>query len=203
MKKISFEEFEEWLEEQSAFVQRHSFFDAQENFETEDVQFHKGDAKVETLSLAPCVVIEGDLDVGNITWEFDCGLLVVTGDLVCETFDTPFNVIVGGNLIAQDICVNSGNDYALCVGGDIHAETFIENGHYTTVGGKLKAPIVVLLHNVVEAEGGIEGNVYEAPSEETLREIFIADVLDDDGYFDDEKFLGAVKAGRNPLNAEA
>ena len=147
MEKITFEEFDQWQESQSGVVNEEGFFDDGEFFEEEGVQFHKGDLRVANLEVAPCVVVDGNLIIdGEINSPFDQGLLVVTGDLRCQHFSFRFQTVVAGNLYADTIRVDSGCDYALTIGGDIHANSVIEAGHCITVKGHIYSPIIETSH---------------------------------------------------------
>ena len=154
MGKITFEELDQWQESQSGVVNEEGFFDDGEFFEEEGVQFHKGDLRVANLEVAPCVVVDGNLIVeGEINYPFDRGLLVVTGDLKCQHFSFPFPTVVAGNLYADTIRVDSGCDYWLTVGGDIHANSVIEDGHCIKVIGLIHAPVVKSYKNELTVNG--------------------------------------------------
>ena len=147
MEKITFEEFDQWQESQSGVVSEDGFFDDADVFEEEGVQFHHGDLRVANLEVAPCVVVDGNLIVdGEINYPFDRGLLVVTGDLKCQHFSFPFPTVVAGSLYANTVEVDSGCDYWLTVGGDIHANSVVEAGHCIKVSGHIYSPIIKSWH---------------------------------------------------------
>lgn len=143
MNRISFDELNQWTERQGGIISDEGFFDAEEAFEEEGVQFHQGDYSVNTLNVSPCVVVDGNLEVSDeITWEFERGLLIVNGDMRCKTFDFPFAAVITGNLYAEQIRINSCCDYYLTVGGDVHAKSLIEDGHCITVKGEANSPFI-------------------------------------------------------------
>ena len=156
MKKISFEQYNKWATAQGGIIEEDGEFDAEEAFEEEGVQFHKGDFSVDKLNISPCVVVDGDLEVkGEIDWEFERGLLVVNGNLKCKRFRFPFQAIIAGNIEAEDIRINSGCDYYLIVGGDIHAKSVVELGHVITVHGKIYSPEVRSVMNEISVGGKV------------------------------------------------
>jgi hypothetical protein len=68
--------------------------------------------------------------------------LVVNGNLKCVNFDFPFQAVVTGSIYADNIRIDSGCDYYLTVGGDIHAKSVIEDGHVITVLGGVYSPVI-------------------------------------------------------------
>jgi hypothetical protein len=143
MKIISFEEYNEWSENHAGIISEDGFFDDEDVFEEEGVQFHIGNLSVNSLDVSPCVVVDGDLEIAeDITYQFERGLLVVNGNLKCKNFSFPFPTVVTGNIYADSIHVDSGCDYWLTVGGDIHAKSVIEDGHCIKVLGEIHSPII-------------------------------------------------------------
>ena len=107
MNTISFAELDEWLSRQPELIQEHAFFDEADAFEDIGVQFHTGDWTGEVLTAAPVTVIDGNVSVGKISWDYDLGLLLVTGDLHCEHIGRlGIDLVVGGDLIAKSLCLN-------------------------------------------------------------------------------------------------
>ncbi len=164
MKRISFDAFDQWVENLDSDVADDMFFDESEHFEEEGVQFHAGDLHIESLETAPCVVIDGNLTVdGQISNAFDCGLLVVNGNLHCRDFTYSCNTVITGHLFAETIDVNSLNDYALVVGGNIVAKSVVERGHNIRVVGVIDSPVVKSMMNEITANGAAYPRVpYEA-----------------------------------------
>ncbi len=143
MQKISFEQYDDWSNNQVEIIVEDGFFDAEDAFAEEGVQFHEGNLAVDTLDVSPCVVVDGDLEVaGDISYAFERGLLVVKGNLKCKVFSFPFPTVVTGNVYAESINIDSGCDYWLTVGGDVYAESVIENGHQIKILGNVYAPII-------------------------------------------------------------
>ena len=102
MNSISFAAFDEWLSRQPELIQEHAFFDEADAFEDIGVQFHTGDWTGEVLTAAPVTVIDGNVSVGKISWDYDLGLLLITGNLHCEHIGRlGIDLVVGGDLIAK------------------------------------------------------------------------------------------------------
>jgi hypothetical protein len=154
MKKISFEAFDQWVKDSDGIIAEEAFFNESEHFEDEGVHFHEGDLHVAILEIAPCVVVNGDLTVDDdIVNEFDCGLLVVNGDLRCHDFTYSCDTVISGSLFAETIDVNSLNDYSLVVGGN-----------HIRVVGRIESSVIKSMMNSVTANGVTYPNV---PYEET------------------------------------
>ena len=165
MHKISFDEYDDWTETQSEALEQFAFFDAAEHFAEQGVQFHQGCLQLATLDVSPCVVIDGDLIVdGPISYAFDCGLLVVTGNLTCDVFDFPFSAYIAGDLNAKSVDIDSCCDYYLTVGGNINANSVIERGHCIEVAGAINAPVIKSMMNVISVNGvHVARCAYESP----------------------------------------
>lgn len=199
MNRISFAEFDAWTTRQARLIQENAFFDAAHAFEDEGVMFHQGDLVVDELMVAPVTVIDGNVSARKIGYPYDVGLLVVTGNLTCEHIGRmSFDVIVGGDLHAQSVCVNTSNDYLLRVGGDITCDFFSEYGCAVEVQGRIICPRVLSLMNEVVAHGGIEGELIDNFRGKDVAQVLISEVLTDDGYFDEEKFEACVRSGKSP-----
>lgn len=199
MNRISFADFDAWTTRQARLIQENAFFDAAHAFEDEGVMFHQGDLVVDELMVAPVTVIDGNVSARKIGYPYDVGLLVVTGNLTCEHIGRmSFDVIVGGDLHAQSVCVNTSNDYLLRVGGDITCDFFSEYGCAVEVQGRIICPRVLSLMNEVVAHGGIEGELIDNFRGKDVAQVLISEVLADDGYFDEEKFEACVRSGKSP-----
>jgi hypothetical protein len=199
MNRISFADFDAWTTRQERLIRDNAFFDAAHAFEDEGVMFHHGDLVVDELMVAPVTVIDGNVSARKIGYPFDVGLLVVTGNLTCEHIGRMgFDVIVGGHLQAQSVCVNTSNDYLLRVGGDITCDFFSEYGCAVEVQGRIICPRVLSLMNEVVAHGGIEGELIDNFRGKDVAQVLVSEVLTDDGYFDEEKFEAHVRSGKSP-----
>ncbi len=167
MHRISFDDYDDWADKQSEELEEFAFFDPAEHFEEEGVQFHQGSVQLATLDVSPCVVIDGDLIVdGPITYGFDCGLLVVNGNLTCDVFNFPFSAYIAGDLNAKSVDIDSGCDYYLKVGGTINANSVIERGHCIEVAGAINAPVIKSMMNVISVNGvHVARCAYEAPGD--------------------------------------
>ncbi len=199
MNRISFAEFDAWTTRQARLIRDNAFFDAAHAFEDEGVMFHQGDLVVDELMVAPVTVIDGNVSARKIGYPYDVGLLVVTGNLTCEHIGRmSFDVIVGGDLHAQSVCVNTSNDYLLRVGGDITCDFFSEYGCAVEVQGRIICPRVLSLMNEVVAHGGIEGELIDNFRGKDVAQILVSEVLTDDGYFDEEKFEAYVRSRKSP-----
>ena len=202
MQTITFSEFDTWLEGQHALVREHAWFEHAEHFDGAQVHFYRGDLNVDTLTAAPVLVVEGNVTAQSISHEYDVGLIVVTGDLTCAHIGAlSIDLIVGGNLKAQSICANTGNDHILIVGGDIVSDYFSEYGCYVEAQGKIICPQVLNQMNEVIAHGGIEGRLIRDVRGQAIGEVLVGAVLTDDGYFDQNKFATAVQSGQSPYKA--
>ena len=152
MNSISFAAFDEWLSRQPELIQEHAFFDEADAFEDIGVQFHTGDWTGEVLTAAPVTVIDGNVSVGKISWDYDLGLLLITGNLHCEHIGRlGIDLVVGGKLIAKTLCLNTLNDHALIVGGDIRSDYLAEFGCYVKAQGQIICPKVLSLMNDIVA----------------------------------------------------
>ena len=199
MNRISFAEFDAWTTRQARLIRDNAFFDAAHAFEDEGVMFHQGDLVVDELMVAPVTVIDGNVSARKIGYPYDVGLLVVSGNLTCEHIGRmSFDVIVGGDLHAQSVCVNTSNDYLLRVGGDITCDFFSEYGCAVEVQGRIICPRVLSLMNEVVAHGGIEGELIDNFRGKDVAQILVSEVLTDDGYFDEEKFEAYVRSRKSP-----
>lgn len=199
MNRISFADFDAWATRQARLIQENAFFDAAHAFEDEGVMFHQGDLVVDELMVAPVTVIDGNVSARKIGYPYDVGLLVVTCNLTCEHIGRmSFDVIVGGDLHAQSVCVNTSNDYLLRVGGDITCDFFSEYGCAVEVQGRIICPRVLSLMNEVVAHGGIEGELIDNFRGKDVAQVLISEVLTEDGYFDEEKFEACVRSGKSP-----
>lgn len=143
MEKITFDQYDEWSEKHPGIISEEGFFDDAYAFEEEGVDFYDGDLSVGVLDVSPCVVVDGNLEVTEeFTYQFERGLLVVNGNLKCKNFDFPFPTVVTGHLHAESVRIDSGCDYWLTVGGDIHANSVIEDGHCIKVLGQIFSPVI-------------------------------------------------------------
>lgn len=203
MKKITFDELNEWAVDAGTFMEENACFHYADHFEDEGAQFHPESLAAERVEIAPCLVIDGDLHVRGFDMAFDVGLLVVKGDLHCDgLFDLSCDVVVQGGLFARHIYLCSGNDNMLIVGGDIRAESLVEYGHYTKAQGRIVAAMVVSLMNDISADGGIEGVFKNRPQHGELPAIFIDAVLDGEGYFNEGAYKNALATGVSPFRDE-
>lgn len=199
MKRISFDEFDTWVANQPAMIRTVAFFDDADEFGDEGVAYHKGDLVTDTLPVAPVTVIEGDLTVQKIAGHYNNGVLVVTGKLTCPSIARMnITIIVGGDLIARSLCLDTMNDYGMFVGGDIRCDYFAEFGCSVEVQGKIICPKVLNLMNTVIAHGGVEGEFLYKFRGRDINRILIDAVLTDDGYFSEARFLEHTLRGESP-----
>ena len=202
MNTISFAALDEWLSRQPELIQDHAFFDEADAFEDIGVQFHTGDWTGEVLTAAPVTVIDGNVSVGKISWDYDLGLLLITGDLHCEHIGRlGIDLVVGGKLIAKTLCLNTMNDHALIVGGDIRSDYLAEFGCYVKAQGQIICPKVLSLMNDIVADGGVQGELIDDLRGEAVAQVLIPEALTADGFFDEDKFSALVRAGRSPFKA--
>lgn len=202
MKTITFDEFDQWVARQSPFIQTEAFFDDADEFGKYGVAYHQGDLVQESVMVAPVTVIEGNLDVRKIDYQFNTGVLVVTGNLVCPSIARmDITIITGGDLTARTLCLDTLNDFGLFVGGDIRSDYFAEFGCSVEVQGKIVCPKVLNLMNTVIAHGGVQGEFLYKCRGRDVNKVLIDAVLTNDGYFSEEKFLDYTLRGVSPYRS--
>ena len=108
---------------------------------------------------------------------------------------------MGGDLIAKTLCLNTLNDHALVVGGDLRCDYLAEFGCQVKVQGKITCPQVLSLMNEVVAGGGVQGKLIDGLRGEAVAQVLIPEALTADGFFDEDKFSSLVRAGRSPFKA--
>ncbi|UOD27599.1 hypothetical protein INH39_19010 [Massilia violaceinigra] len=202
MQLISYDAFEDWASRQSPLLCERAFFNDAAAFDEERVHFHQGDLETDTLMVAPVTVIDGNLTVRKIDYAYDTGLLVVSGNVVCQHLGRMhIDVVIGGDLRAKTLCLNTLNDYSLFVGGDLHAGFLSEHGAHVDVRGKIVCPTVLSLMNEIVAHGGVQGRFIHAVRGRNVGQVLIDAVLTPEGYLDEEKLEACVLGGASPLKS--
>ncbi|WP_288374013.1 hypothetical protein, partial [uncultured Chryseobacterium sp.] len=86
----------------------------------------------------------------------------------------------------------SGNDNETYIGGSIMTSLISENGHYTVAEGNIYSRYLISFHNEIIGKTGkfIENISIERPGEISLMK---AEILDEDGYFNEEAFLAFIE----------
>lgn len=110
-------------------------------------------------------------------------------------------MFVNGNVNCNILFGASGNNKMTRITLNLKAKSVVENGHYTVVDGKIIAENIVMIHNQIESNTTIEAKViFEAAEYETNK--LNNSITDDEGYFDEEKFLEKINedADFNILN---
>ncbi len=200
MQRIAYAAFDEWASRQAAPLCERAFFNDAAAFEEEQVHFHQGDLEIDTLMVAPVTVIDGNLTVRKIDYAYDTGLLVVSGNVICQHLGRmTIDVVIGGDLRATTLCLNTLNDYSLFVGGDLHADFLSEHGAQVEVRGKIVCPTVLSLMNEIVAHGGVQGRFIHAVRGRNVGQVLIEAVLTPDGYLDEEKLAACVLSGASPV----
>ncbi|NHZ91260.1 hypothetical protein F2P45_19895 [Massilia sp. CCM 8733] len=200
MHTISYDAFEDWVRRQPPPVCERAFFNDADPDDEEQVRFHQGDLEIDTLMVAPVTVIDGNLTVRDIDYAYDTGLLVVSGNVICQHLGRMnIDVVVGGDLHVKTLCLNTLNDYCLFVGGDLHCDFLSEYGAYVNVRGKIVCPTVLSLMNEIVAHGGVQGRFIDARGGVPLGQVLIDAVLMPDGTLDEEKLQALVRGGASPF----
>ena len=74
---------------------------------------------------------------------------------------------------------------------DVNARAIVENGHYTLVDGRIYAENIIMIHNKIKSNEEIKAStVFIRDGGGRLS----AEIVDDEGYFDEEKFLDKVES---------
>lgn len=124
------------------------------------------------------LLIEGDLEVKGV-WS-DAGNcersgVVVQGSLRAGNLLNSGCLVVGGDVQTRILMSNSGNDAYLWVQGDCLAtELVLENGQHMHFGGALRSPLIISVHNRVEADAGVHGQLFDHESETLYLACFLA-----------------------------
>jgi hypothetical protein len=111
------------------------------------------------------LMIDGDLEVEGVLsdqGDSERSAVVVRGSLRAGHLLNSGHLLVGGDLLGHVLMSNSGNDAYLWVRGDCLATALVlENGQYMRCGGALRAPLVVSVHNQIEASSGVQGEFFD------------------------------------------
>lgn len=202
MHRISCEAFDDWASRLAAPLRERAVFNDADPGDVEQVRFHQGDLERDTILVGPLTVIDGNLSVRKIAYACDTGLLLVTGKLSCPQLGRMrIDVVVGGDLHANTLCLNTLNDYSLFVGGDLHCDFFSEYGCHVEVAGKIVCPAVLSLMNKVVAHGGVQGKFIDGYRGREVGQVLSGAVLTPDGYLDEDKLAACVRSGASPLRA--
>ncbi len=127
-----------------------------------------GDLKIDTHQM---LIVKGNLRARNI---IVYGHLFVDGDLDCR-------VIFGA----------SSNDNMTHVSGSIRAQTIAENGHFTRAERSISVENFIAMHNEISAPELLVSKLHCARGENPAQRLNV-EMLGDDGYFDEEKFLALI-----------
>jgi hypothetical protein len=66
-KKISFSESDAWMDATSQFICRNAHFDHADYLKEEGVIFHPDDLVLDSMTLTPCAIVDGNLTVSSVT----------------------------------------------------------------------------------------------------------------------------------------
>ena len=137
----------------------------------------------------------------NITFQ-NGKIIIINGNIACNNLIVNDNYLfVNGNVTCKVLFGASSNDKMTRITLNLKAKSIVENGHYTVVDGKIEAANIVMLHNEIRSNTAIEAKViFEATEYE--RNKLNSLIIDDEGNFDEEKFLEKINndADFNILN---
>ncbi|WP_288445792.1 hypothetical protein [uncultured Chryseobacterium sp.] len=138
------------------------------------------------------VLLEGDLHLSEKLFVEDYIVLIVTGNIQAENIIINGSLYCSGNITSKVLFGASGNDNETYIGGSIMTSLISENGHYTVAEGNIYSRYLISFHNEIIGKTGkfIENISIERPGEISLMK---AEILDEDGYFNEEAFLAFIE----------
>ncbi len=139
------------------------------------------------------VLIEDDLHLSEKLFVEDYIILIVTGSIQAENIIINGSLYCSGNVTSKVLFGASGNDNETYIGGSIMTSLISENGHYTVAEGNIYSRYLISFHNEIIGKTGkfIENISIERPGEIGLLK---AEILDEDGYFNEEGFLSFIES---------
>ena len=207
MKVLTYPAYEAWLGSQSAWLQAQGHYDDDECDDPVEeyvngVVFYSGNQCLDVISPAPMTVVDGDLVVNQLSHEFNSGKLVVTGNLRVPTITRmDIDIVVGGDLHAHMLCLNTSNDYGLSVGGDLMCDYFAEYGCHVEVGGKIICPLVLNMMNSIRARGGLTGKLLDRRGGSDVDDLLVEPALYEQTRFSEDGFIAQVLKGLSPYRS--
>ncbi len=148
--------------------------------------FHHGDLEVEGhLHILRAFAVTGNLIVhGGVADNGNHSLVNILGDVRCHSLYTDGELSIGGTLHARDVVLGFYNDHLLAAGA-IHARVVIEDDH--------------AVEAEIQAEHHFDLNTYEQGYgegvPERLRELFVDELLDDEGQLDTGGLFARLRQG--------
>lgn len=127
----------------------------------------------------------------NITFQNE-KIIIIDGNITCNNLIVNDSYLfVNGNVNCNILFGASGNDKMTRITLNLKAKSVVENGHYTVVDGKIEAENIVMIHNQIESNTTIEAKVIFEENENEKNKLNLL-ITDEDGYFDEEKFLEKI-----------
>ena len=137
----------------------------------------------------------------NITFQNE-KIIIINGNVTCNNLIVNDSYLfVNGNVSCKVLFGASSNDKMTRITLNLKAKSIVENGHYTVVDGKIEAENIVMIHNEIKSNTAIEAKVIFESTEYESNKLNSL-ITDDEGYFDEEKFLEKINedADFNILN---
>jgi hypothetical protein len=137
----------------------------------------------------------------NITFQNE-KIIIINGNITCNNLIVNDSYLfVNGNVTCKVLFGASSNDKMTRITLNLKAKSVVENGHYTVVDGKIEAENIVMIHNEIKSNTAIEAKVIFESTEYESNKLNSL-ITDDDGYFDEDKFLEKINedADFNILN---
>ncbi len=108
-------------------------------------------------------------------------------------------MIVGGNVEVQRLVyLNSLNDYSFLAHGNLSAQSLVEEGMYTWIGGTVSCKQVLSIQNTIEQGSGDAKKQLVERRATDPKLVFLPEFLDD-GYPTMGEIYQAQKDGRQVL----
>ncbi|REC49988.1 hypothetical protein [Chryseobacterium pennipullorum] len=195
----SFAEFLEMLDEETAEKIRESSLNINHDEDIPDILLMENETGT-SLNLVTdegegykIILVEDDIQLSGNLFIEDYVVLIISGSLKAENIIVNGSLYCSGNISCSTLFGASGNDNETWIGGSIMAALVAENGHYTVVEGNIYSRYSISFHNEITGKRGkfIENISMERASDTALLN---PEILDDDGYFDEEFFLNFINS---------
>ena len=137
------------------------------------------------------LVVDGDLAIDGFFFDgmSPATLIVVAGTLRARKLRTRGTILVGGDLIVDELVyANSSNDFQLYVGGDVKTPVFVEEGMRCEIVGDLVVTHALSLQGSVTFAGGTRA----VPRSRDARGVLHPAILDAKGYPSLERVFEAM-----------
>ncbi|WP_160139881.1 hypothetical protein [Chryseobacterium sp. c4a] len=144
------------------------------------------------------IVFDQDITLSGDLFVEDYIVLIVIGNIQAKNVIVNGSLYCTGNLSCNILFGASGNDNETYISGNINSSLIAENGQYTVAKGTIHSEYLISFHNVIEGKSGkyIEKTILDSTDE---AEVLTPEILDENGYFEEESFLNFIK--NNPPDA--